>query len=319
MRQFLVIAQNAFMELVRQPTFLLLMTGSACFQVFLASTPYFGMGDDVKMVKDMTLAVTLFSGLLASVLCASSSLAQEIRAGTALTVLSKPVDRIVFLLGKYAGLAAALTLLTYVNMVAALHASRMAFDAYGDVDLTSVVAYGAAVCAAYAAGGFSNYFLRRPFVADAVWALTLFSTLAVWAVATFTQLTRSYVGVVTVDWRLLPAGVLILFALWLLAALALACSTRFDALPTLLICGAIFLAGLVSDYFFKGAADHGAWWAKVAYAAAPNWQQFWLADALENQKAIPWSYVGNAAVYLVAAVAVALGVGLWMFEDRELS
>lgn len=319
MRQFVVIAHNAFMELIRQPTFLLLMTASAGFQVFLAATPYFGLGDDVKMVKDMTLAVTLLSGLLASVLCASASLSQEIRAGTVLTVLSKPVDRVLFLLAKFAGLATALLLLTYVNITAALLASRMAFDAYGDTDLTSVVSYFAAIAAAYLAGGFSNYFLRRPFVADAVAALAVLTTLAVWGVTQFTSLERAFAGTASVDWRLLPAGVLILFALWVLAALALACSTRLDALPTLAICGTVFMVGLVSDYLFKGAADQGAWWAKAAYAITPNWQQYWLADALEDQKTIPWSYVGTAAAYMLTGLAAALGVGVCLFEDRELS
>jgi hypothetical protein len=42
---------------------------------------------------------------------------------------------------------------------------------------------------------------------------------------------------------------LILFAFWILAALALACSTRLDTIPTLAICSAFFLVGLMSDYF----------------------------------------------------------------------
>ena len=75
MRQFITIAKNAFMELIRQPVFLLLMTTSALFCVFLASVPYFGFGDDPKLVKDSVLAVTLLAGLLGAVLCASNSLA----------------------------------------------------------------------------------------------------------------------------------------------------------------------------------------------------------------------------------------------------
>ena len=91
MRQFVTIASNAFMELIRQPIFLLLMTASAVFAVFLASIPYFGFGDDPKLVKDSVLAVMLLAGLFGAVLCASNSVAREIRAGTALAVLSKPV------------------------------------------------------------------------------------------------------------------------------------------------------------------------------------------------------------------------------------
>ena len=138
MRQFITIATNAFMELVRQPVFLLLMTSSAVFEIFLATPYYFAFGDEPKLVKNSTLAVMLLAGLFGAVLSASASLAREIRTGTALAVLSKPVGRAQFLLAKYAGLIVALALLTYVNLVAALLASRMAFDAYGSTDLFAI-------------------------------------------------------------------------------------------------------------------------------------------------------------------------------------
>src|SRR5271167_3728531 len=168
MRQFLTIAVNAFMELVRQPIFLLLMTASVLFEIFLAVPYYFAFGDEPKLVENSALAVMLLSGLFGAVLSASASLAREIRTGTALAVLSKPVGRARFLLAKYAGLAVALSLLTYVNLVAALLASRMAFDAYGSTDWFGEGVFALSFVLAYLAGGFSNYYLRRPFVSDAV-------------------------------------------------------------------------------------------------------------------------------------------------------
>ena len=57
MRQFVTIATNAFMELIRQPVFLLLMTVSAVFEIFLATPYYFAFGDEPKLVKNSTLAV----------------------------------------------------------------------------------------------------------------------------------------------------------------------------------------------------------------------------------------------------------------------
>src|SRR3954468_17274279 len=138
MRQFLTIATNAFMELIRQPVFLLLMTVSVVFEIFLATPYYFAFGDEPKLVKNSTLATMLLAGLFGAVLSASSSLAREIRSGTALAVLAKPVGRAQFLLAKYAGLMLALTLMTYINMVAALIASRMVFDAYGSTDLAAI-------------------------------------------------------------------------------------------------------------------------------------------------------------------------------------
>ena len=255
MRQFITIATNAFMELVRQPIFLLLMTSSAAFEIFLATPYYFAFGDEPRLVKNSTLAVILLAGLFGAVLSASASLAHEIRTGTALAVLSKPVGRMQFLLAKYAGLTAALALLTYVNLVAALVASRMAFDAYGSTDVKAVAIFSAGIVVAYALGGFSNFFLRRPFVSNAVFALLVMVTLAAFAIFYFTTQKQSSNEMAAVDWRLVPAAVLILFALWILAALALACSTRFDMIPTLAICSALFLLGIMSDYLFGRRAE----------------------------------------------------------------
>src|SRR5579859_2706348 len=294
MRQFITIALNAFMELVRQPVFLLLMTASATFEIFLATPYYFAFGDEPKLVKNSALAVMFLSGLFGAVLSASSSLAREIRTGTALAVLSKPVGRIKFLLGKYAGLAAALAVLTYVNTVGVLLASRMAFDAYGKTDLPAIGIFTAGIALAYALGGFSNFFLRRTFVSDAVFAVLVFCTLAAFIIFQFTTQQESLGTTARVNWNLLPAAILILFALWILAAIALACSTRFDTIPTLAICSAFFLLGLMSDYFFGRPAAHGSWWASTLYSVTPNWQLFWLADAINLGKStFHWDYVAK--------------------------
>jgi len=319
MRQFLTIAGNAFMELIRQPVFLLVMTASVLFEIFLAVPYYFAFGDEPKLVENSALAVMLLSGLFGAVLSASSPLAREIRAGTALAVLSKPVGRAQFLLAKFAGLAAALTVLTYVNLIGVLLASWMSFDVFGKTDTAALGIFAAGVVLAYALAGFSNFFLRRPFVSDAVLALLVLVTLAAFVVFRFTS-QRQTVGMeAQVDWRLLPAGILVLFALWVLAAIALACSTRLDTIPTLAICSAFFLIGLMSDYFFGRRAETGEWWASALYTAIPNWQLFWLADALSMGKStFHWAYVGKAFAYAVAYAGAALAIGTALFEEREL-
>jgi ABC-2 type transport system permease protein len=320
MRQFLTIATNAFMELVRQPVFLLLMTGSVLFELFLAVPYYFAFGDESKLVKNSALAVMLLAGLFGAVLSASASLAREIRVGTALAVLSKPIGRAQFLLAKFAGLAAALTVLTYVNLIGVLLCSKMAFDAYGSVNLMALGIFAAGVALAYALGGFSNFFLRRPFVSDAVFALVVMATLAAFVIFRFTQSETGFYAQGQVDWRLVPAGILILFALWILAALALACSTRLDTIPTLAVCSAFFLIGLMSDYLLGQRAVAGNWWASTLYTIIPNWQLFWLADALDMGKStFHWHYVAKAFAYTVGYAGAALAVGTALFEERELS
>lgn len=379
MRQFLSITINTFMELVRQPVFLLLLTVSSGFNVFLAAVPYFGFGDDPKLVKDSTLAVMLVSGLFGAVVSASASVAREIRQGTALAVLSKPIGRARFLLAKYVGLAATLTVLTYVNLISALLASRMAFDAYGGTDQAALAIFFGAVLLGYGVAGFSNYFLRRPFVSDAVLAVIALQT-AAFVIAGLLLPKEAQWGVTpAVDWRLLPAGALILFALWLLAGLALACATRYEMIPSLAICTGVFLLGLMSDYLFGQRAEPAwlgnveselsrpdrtpeqvrlleqllrdfdanhdgrvspqedagipverkralrqaglgeAWWASVLYSALPNWQLFWLSDALEGKGVIPWGYVAKSFAYLAAYLGAVLVIALQLFDTRELS
>ena len=320
MRQFITIATNAFMELVRQPVFLLLMTSSAVFEIFLATPYYFAFGDEPKLVKNSTLAVMLLAGLFGAVLSASASLAREIRTGTALAVLSKPVGRAQFLLAKYTGLLFALSLLTYVNLISALLASRMAFDAYGSTDMFAVGIFALGLVLGYVMGGFSNFFLRRPFVSDAVFSVVLMMTVAFVVINFYTKEGRPQQFATGVDWGMLPAAVLILFALWILAGLALACSTRFDMIPTLAICSGFFLLGIMSDYLFGTRAEKGSWWAQVLYTITPNWQLFWFADAIEMGKsAFHWGYVGKALAYVIAYVGAALAVAIALFEDRELS
>ncbi len=320
MRQFITIATNAFMELVRQPVFLLLATGSCLFEIFLATPFYFAFGDEPKLVKNSVLAVTLLAGLFSAVLSASASLAREIRSGTALAVLSKPIGRAQFVLAKYFGIISALTLVTYINTVASLVAGRMTFDAYGEVDLAALGIFVGSVVAAYLLGGFSNFFLRRPFASDAVLALTVTVTVAAVIIFAFTEQKQSLGTVGNVDWRMVPLAVLILFALWILAAIALACSTRLDVIPTLAICSAVFLVGLMSDYLFGRPADQGSWWGTVLYTIVPNWQNFWLADALDSGRStFHWGYVGKAFVYAACYIGATLAAGVLLFEDRELS
>lgn len=380
MRQFLTITTNAFMELVRQPVFLLLMTTSAVFEIFLATPYYFAFGDEPKLVKNSTLAVMLLSGLLGGVLSAASSLAREIRSGTALAVLAKPVGRAQFLLAKYTGLIAALTLLWYANLLGALLASRMAFDAYGSADLLAIGFFSLALLLAYVLGGFSNFFLRRPFVSDAVISLMVMLTLVFVIINFYNKEGKPQAFAAGVDWRMIPAGVLILFAVWILAGFALACSTRLDIIPTLAICSAFFLLGIMSDYLFGRSADPiwryeleqqssstrwsesqkallkdivarydknhngsldaveraaispedkarmtragmgGSWWASFLYTLTPNWQLFWLADAIDSgQNTFQWRYVGKAFAYMVFYVGAVLSLAVMFFEERELS
>ncbi len=74
-------------------------------------------GQDLKIIKDLGLAAIELAGVLMSVLIGVSLVSQEIDRRSIFNVLSKPIARWEFLVGKYAGLV-----LTIVMNVAALTA-----------------------------------------------------------------------------------------------------------------------------------------------------------------------------------------------------
>jgi len=157
-------------------------------------------------------------------------------------------------------------------------------------------------------------------VSDCVLLLVPLVSLAAFLISQFTRQMQSMSVVAQVDWRLVPAAILILFAVWILAALALACSTRFDTIPTLAICSAVFMVGLMSDYLFGRPASHGSWWASALYTVTPNWQLFWLADALDTGKNVfHWGYVGKAFAYATGYIGAVLALAVVLFDERELS
>ena len=94
----------------------------------------------------------------------------------------------------------------------------------------------------------------------------------------------------------------------ILTGLALACTTRLDTIPTLAICSVLFLLGLMSDYFFGRPAAQGSWIAGALHTAVPNWQLFWMGDAMEETKTIPWAYVAKALGYVTGYLVVALAL-----------
>ncbi|MDB5344962.1 MAG: putative rane bound transporter [Schlesneria sp.] len=99
-----IVARATTKEAVRQPVFLLSMAVAILILLMNTVLPFYSLGDDVKMLKDCSLATILISGLLIAVWTASTSIAEEIEGKTAMTLLSKPINRRQFILGKYIGI-----------------------------------------------------------------------------------------------------------------------------------------------------------------------------------------------------------------------
>ncbi|HEX6962591.1 MAG TPA: ABC transporter permease subunit, partial [Lacipirellula sp.] len=99
-----VIAAATAKETIAQPLFTLLVSLGAVALVAYVFIPYNTFGEDVKMLKTTGMTTIKVLAIIMALWTASTSVADEIEGRTALTVLSKPVGRRQFILGKFLGI-----------------------------------------------------------------------------------------------------------------------------------------------------------------------------------------------------------------------
>jgi hypothetical protein len=105
------VAIAAFREGYRQPMFWLLVAGALVLMFLSPVVPYFTFGEDHKMVEELGYDTIMLFGALFGILAASMSISEEIEGRTAITLMSKPVSRRQFLLGKFVGIYLAVLLM----------------------------------------------------------------------------------------------------------------------------------------------------------------------------------------------------------------
>ncbi len=108
------IAYSTFKTEISQPLFLVVLVIGAVFIVGSVYVPYNTFGEDIKMYKDSGLTLIRVLAIFVAIWAASKSVAEEIEGRTALTVLSKPVGRRQFILGKLFGISLSVALLFIV-------------------------------------------------------------------------------------------------------------------------------------------------------------------------------------------------------------
>ena len=87
-----------------QTLYLILLALGILGVVVFAVIPFNTLGDDIRMFKDSGVTLIMVLAMIQAVWSAGTSVSDEIEGRTALTVLSKPVSRRSFILGKYAGI-----------------------------------------------------------------------------------------------------------------------------------------------------------------------------------------------------------------------
>lgn len=316
LKQFIALARLTALEAIRQPVFLLLMAAAVFFTALLPLITAHTMGEGERMVRDSALALYFVTGLVLGGDLACAALQHEIRRGTVAAILSKPVGRAMLFCAKFAGVAGAMLLFSAALTISTMLSTRAAAPEY-HVDWWAAGPLLGSVPLAFLVAGLINYRTQRPFASNAFLALVAALLGALIFVGFFDEGGQVVRWGQALPWKILPAGTLIALAILVLAALALLLAAKLDVVPTLSLCSVVFLVGLMSDYLFGGQIAHSKLCA-VLYGPIPNLQQFWLADALAGSGAIPWSYVGAAALYAASLLVFLLASGMLIFGRIEV-
>ncbi len=374
--QTLAIIRNTFFESIRQPIMLVVLAAATLALVFSNLLAAFTMEDDQRMMIDLGLSTVFICGALLAAFIATNVLNREIENLTALTVISKPVSRPLFVLGKYLGVAAALVLATaylaFIFMLVELHGVRQTVR---DPHHLPVLLLGpAAVLTGLTVGGWCNYFYGRVFSSTVIILTTPLVGLAYFLCLMFDHdfslrpLSAAFKGQL---WLALAA---VTMAILVLTSVAIAVSTRLGQVMTLCTTLGFFLLGMLSDWFFGGRLlrIHDLWldraaaegltqtiqethvirlvsgevretvvdrvvatvplsrmaegmaeriehaFYSIAYAIVPNFQVFWLSDAVTQDHVIPGDYVALTLLYGPLQILAALCLAVILFQRREV-
>lgn len=301
------IALSAFRECVRQPMFWLIFAFASVLMLLAMVVPYYTFGEDYKLFKQVGYDLVMLSAMLFGLLAASISINEEIEGRSAITVMSKPVSRRQFLVGKFVGIAlacAGMTLLLGWVLTWALYIKPF-FDRLDDVSDSMPVE-----ASQYLAPKFEKAVPTPEGGAFAAGAGT-------WAGETAAH----HVGLIRTYGQVL-----------IMVAISTALATRMQFVVNLVLCFVIFLLGNLAPVLVAVTRDLAkdntpfllvSFLAQLFNAVLPALESFDMGPAIIRDTPLPFfdftvfafSVLGYAILYTVIAILV----GLLLFEDRDLA
>ena len=259
--------------------------------------PYNTFGEDIKMLKFTSLDVIGRLALLQAVWSASSSVADEVEGKTALTVLSKPVSRRDFILGKFLGIAGLVLVMFFV---------------FGSVMLLSV-AYKPVYDVRE--GGKTP---DRPEVGD---------PLGLMNITRETGLSED-----EINWQIcaaetvatIPALVLVYCEALVIAAVSVAISTRLSLVANFTICFSLFALGHLTPLMVQANVvaekfEAVIFLGQLIATVIPVLDFFDASAAIAQGKAVQIAYVGVTLFYTLLYSTIAMLLAFVLFEDRDLA
>ncbi|MBM3980437.1 MAG: hypothetical protein FJ304_09140 [Planctomycetes bacterium] len=315
------VAFAAFRESCRQPMFWLVTIGSFCLIWLSVVIPYFTFGDDYKMMKQIGFDIVMLSAVLFGVLASSMSISEEIEGRTAVTLMSKPVNRRQFLIGKYLGIVMACFVMAMLLNWTLTHALR----AQREFDQINNAADPADPL------GAPTEKVVDPMTFEA--QRTVVPPFQAAVPGTTGKLIARGAGLWFSDALAHSFGVVLGFGqVLILVAVASALATRLTFVVNIVICLLVYFLGNLAPVIVEatrqaqgGGAATGliGFLGKLFDVLLPSLESFNMGRAIIRESPLPlWqfgTYVVTVLGYSLIYTTIALLVGLLLFEDRDLA
>ncbi|MCH8204128.1 MAG: ABC transporter permease subunit [Candidatus Hydrogenedentes bacterium] len=117
--RILTVALNTYREAVRDKILYVLLFFAGATILFSKALGYISVGEDMKIITDISLAAISVFGALIAIFVGTNLVYKEIDKRTIYTILSRPLWRFEFILGKFAGLSLLIATVTVVMGVGA--------------------------------------------------------------------------------------------------------------------------------------------------------------------------------------------------------
>ena len=327
MTKIFAIAKNSLIQTIRQPFFSLTILLTIVMLIVSVPLSTWSVGTgfekaDQDMLQLMGLSSIMFMVIFVAILSASSTVSKEINDKTALTVLTKPISRFNFILGKFVGVTAAVSIafyiLTLVFFMTVRH--KVVSTAVTPIDWPVITFGASAIVLAFIIAGLGNFIFSWSFNAAMVISLLTCLTggmIAItfigngWKLVPFTHTFEPD----NISIPLLKGLLMIYFAVILVSAISIAISTRLSKVLTLVFTFMIFFAGSMYDWIQKAVLNEFALGDKIMWLF-PNLPFFFPLDTLEKSGEIP---VGLITVYFLFYLAGVICLSLCLFENREIA
>ena len=325
-QQLFTIARNTFTEAIRQHIYVVVMLVVILVLVFIPSIAAYTMDDDNQFMLEMSLSTLFFGGVLLAAFTSTGVLAEEVETRTVLTVVSKPVARPVFVIGKFLGVAAAITpaywIFSLVMLLAVRHQVLQTASQHFD---QPVLTFGfLALILALMIATLGNYFYHWPFTSTLTYALSGALTIAYLLVLVinkqwqFQPITAEFAKDGSLHHGQLLIALLLLYeSVIILTAVAITCSTRLGQIMTLVVSTGVFFLGVLNNSIFGRFADKSVI-ADWLFRISPNLQFLWPADALLQKNDFTTAYVLMVSGYSLLWIAAALALAIALFQTREV-